>query len=395
MTTTPGARVRRLRLANYRSVGSCDLALGDLAVLVGPNGAGKSNILDALVFLKDALTTNLREATDMRGADQIALRLSEKLDAPRVTIGVDIDGLPDGRACEYSISFTITPTIGPVLKVRSETCVVRDAGGMIRAHFDSSAGAVEVEGTTVPVPAIEDASLILGALAGYEAFAAVRRALISTVLSSPYPDSIRRVDRHKVSGELQIDARNLAAVLHRVEESMPDRKELIDEYVRLIVPGVRQVSPREVSGFYALDFEQEARGSDGTFSLLAGVMSDGTLRALGILTALFAPSGDGTFGPVIVEEPETALHPAAAGVLFDAIREASTMRQVLVTTHSGDLLDAGDLGPSEIFAVRADTSGTRIGSLDAGGRLALEESLFSAGELLRSDQLQPAPDTQS
>lgn len=79
MTTTPGVRIRRLRLTNYRSVGSCDLELGDLAVLVGPNGAGKSNILDALVFLKDALTMNLRRAVYRRGADQIALRGSEQL----------------------------------------------------------------------------------------------------------------------------------------------------------------------------------------------------------------------------------------------------------------------------------------------------------------------------
>ena len=60
------------------------------------------------------------------------------------------------------------------------------------------------------------------------------------------------------------------------------------------------------------------------------------------------------------------------------------MRQVLVTTHSGDLLDAGDLGFSEIFAVRSEAGSTKVGPLDAGGRLALEESLFSAGELLRS-----------
>lgn len=236
---------------------------------------------------------------------------------------------------------------------------------------------------------------ILGALAGYEHFAAVRRALLSTTVSAPQPDAMRMVGRHGVGRGLDREARNLAAVLLWLQEEMPEIKDRVEDYQRLILPGLRAIRQREVEGFYVLDFEFDSQGSDDTFPLLAGVMSDGTLRALGILTALFSPQGDGGFGPVVVEEPETALHPAAAGILFDALRDASYRRQVLVTTHSGDLLDAGDLVPSELFAVRSEAGGTRVGPLDAGGRLALDESLFSAGELLRTDQLQPAPDSLS
>ena len=59
----------------------------------------------------------------------------------------------------------------------------------------------------------------------------------------------------------------------------------------------------------------------------------GTLRTLSVLVALFTGTG-GVLSPVGVEEPEIALHPAAAGILLDAIRDASEHRQVLLTTRS-------------------------------------------------------------
>lgn len=68
-------------------------------------------------------------------------------------------------------------------------------------------------------------------------------------------------------------------------------------------------------------------------------MSDGTLRALGILAAIFQGS-NGTRVPLVaIEEPEVALHPAAAGVLLDGLRETSQFTQLLVTSHSPDVLD--------------------------------------------------------
>ena len=50
--------LRRLGLKNYRSIGSCDLELGPLAIFVGQNGVGKSNILDSLRFIRQALEEN-------------------------------------------------------------------------------------------------------------------------------------------------------------------------------------------------------------------------------------------------------------------------------------------------------------------------------------------------
>ena len=92
-----------------------------------------------------------------------------------------------------------------------------------------------------------------------------------------------------------------------------------------------------------------------------------------------------------IEEPELALHPAAVGVLIDSLRDASRVTQVLVTSHSPDLLDNPQLDGDAILAVVADAGTTTIGSLDETGRSALHDRLYTAGELLRLNQLAPDP----
>jgi predicted ATPase len=121
-------------------------------------------------------------------------------------------------------------------------------------------------------------------------------------------------------------------------------------------------------------------------------MSDGTLRALGVLVALYQGSnGSGKPVPLVgIEEPEVALHPKALAVLLDALREASVSRQIIVTSHSPDLLDDKDLDPQSLFAVVSVRGATIIGHLDDAGRTALREHLYTAGDLLSMDMLRPA-----
>jgi hypothetical protein len=82
-------------------------------------------------------------------------------------------------------------------------------------------------------------------------------------------------------------------------------------------------------------------------------------------------------------------------VLIDSMRDAVSMRQVLVTSHSPELLDNPSIGDSEILAVVSEAGQTRIGRLDEAGRSVLSDHLFTAGDLLRMNQLRPDPATRS
>ena len=83
------------------------------------------------------------------------------------------------------------------------------------------------------------------------------------------------------------------------------------------------------------------------------------------------------------------MHPAAAGILLDALHEASRRVQVLVTSHSPELLDDGSIPVDSLLAVDAVDGITSIGPISEAGRATLRDRLFTPGELLRLDQLSP------
>jgi predicted ATPase len=132
---------------------------------------------------------------------------------------------------------------------------------------------------------------------------------------------------------------------------------------------------------------QSSVGEVNPWASHANNVSDGTLRALGTLVAV-AQLADGGIPVRLVgiEEPETALQPAAAGVLMDALREAAVHTQVVVTTHSPDQLDPET---DRLPVVQARGGETEIGPIDPASRQAIKEHLDSPGGLLRMDQLQP------
>ena len=129
---------------------------------------------------------------------------------------------------------------------------------------------------------------------------------------------------------------------------------------------------------------------DTTLAFDTRNISDGALRAFGVLLALFQakdrPPHD-LISLVGIEEPEASVHPAAAGVLWDAMNEASHFTQVLATTHSVELLDRKDVGPESLLVVEMVDGETRIGPVDQVGQSIIRNRLATPGELLRQNQL--------
>jgi len=158
-----------------------------------------------------------------------------------------------------------------------------------------------------------------------------------------------------------------------------------------VVSGVQKVDAKPIGSKETLEFRQQMAGSKHPWRFLAANMSDGTLRAVGVLVALFQSSnGQGLKVPLVgIEEPEVALHPAAAGVLLDALVDASRNTQVVVTSHSPELLDDNRIASESILAVLADEGITKVGPLNEVGKSALRDRLYTPGELLRLNQLAP------
>lgn len=384
MAPTQPFVIDRLTLREYRNIKSCDLELGPLTLLVGPNGAGKSNIVDSLRFVGQSLRENLDNALRQRGGINEVRRRSNG-HPHNFTIGLKAHCAD--RGMEYEFSIGSRPNGG--YEVTAERAVVRSATfGSTDATFRTDHGTL-VENTSSTAPRTRPDALALVAFSATDDFRPLFDGLSTMDVFSPDPEAMRAPQTPDPGDVLRRDTSNIASVLAALERSNPAAKSRIEEFLSLIVPDVHSVTRKAAGPWETLEFRQNVSGASHPWAFDATSMSDGTLRALGVLTAMLAIDGPHP-SPIAIEEPESALHPAAAGILMESLRAASDERQLLVTTHSPDLLDAASVDPHEVFAVRSENGTTHVGHPDSVGTRALREHLFSAGELLRTDQLQPA-----
>ena len=380
--------LHRVVLRNYKSIAACDVSLAQLSFLVGPNGSGKSNFLDALRFVSDALRFSIDHALRDRGGINEVRRRSRG-HPTHFGIRVDIN-LVDSFGY---YAFTIGAKPRGAFEVKQEECLV------IHHDDDDAPEYYKVERGRVtacsiaPAPTAAADRLYLVGVSGLFGFRAIYDALSGTGFYNLSPEAIRDLQPPDPGELLARDGSNVASVLSNLERRSPEFKRRIEEYLRKIVPGIAGVDRRVVGPRETLVFRQEVRGAEHPWRFSASNMSDGTLRAFGVLTALFQGAGDGESRRRLIgiEEPEVALHPAAAGVLIDGLRDAADHAQILVTSHSPDLLDDDDISEDSIFAVVAEHGETRIGPLDEVGGSALRDHLYTAGELLRMNQLEPDP----
>ena len=381
----------RVRLRHYRSIASADVSLGDLLLIVGPNGSGKSNFLDALRLTSESLQTSLDQALRSRGGVAEVRRRSTGHPAH---FAIDLEFRGEGVLGAYG--FEVGAVKGGGFRISREYCNVefdsRAGEGERNADARFSVVDGELDFTTEPVmPPVSEQRLYLVVAAGLEVFRPVFDGLAGISVFNLNPDVMRQPQTPDAGELLHRDGANVASVLDRLERSKRGSadKVRIEEYLQQIVPGMHGVRRSDLGNWETLQFIQDVPGAKSPWRFPARSVSDGTLRALGVLVALFAGTG-GTLSTVGIEEPESALHPAAAGVLLDVLRDASERRQVIVTSHSPDLLDRHDFKLSELRAVRSINGETVIGELDQAGALALREDLYTPGELLRTDQLLPA-----
>jgi predicted ATPase len=204
------------------------------------------------------------------------------------------------------------------------------------------------------------------------------------------PDQMKKVQNPDGGTLLRHDGGNVASVIGRLKMTNPKAMERVAAYLRQIMPGFVDFERVALGPGETLQFLQQAKDSVPPAKFYAASMSDGTLRALGSLVAVTQMvNGNTPVNLVGIEEPETALHPAATGALMDALREATSHTQVLVTTHSPDLCDQIDPEREGLLVVEMRDGVTRIAPADRASLEAIRSHLYLPGELLRMDQLEP------
>ena len=211
-----------------------------------------------------------------------------------------------------------------------------------------------------------------------------RRVMRDLGLYHTFPSALRYPPMVANMGNLASTLRDMAQKKGRFLSEMK-------EALALAVPGVCDIRFKTVGSYYLVELKHSKndKTEKGVWFDLSQE-SDGTIRLLTMLTALFQDPAPSLIG---LEEPELAIHPGAMAVLADTMKEASLRGQVLVATHSPDLINL--LPIESIRAVTAEGGSTKVGRIAEHQLKSVRDNLFTPGELHSMEGLQPAAVEQS
>jgi len=382
-----------MALTGFRSLASAQIVLDNPTFLVGRNGAGKSNLADAFSFIAEAMATPLLTVFDRRGGYRSVVSRDALSQRPRGGLGIVVELRNLGVSEKATYGFALQPREDDGFEVQQEVCTVTQEDGSVMHFGRSETGfvsspavdirePVEERGEMVLKPAVEPDALALPLVAGHYPFREVHDVLSGMrvykidplVLQSPQsPDEGRR---------LLANGSNAASVLKHLGRQFPEELPNVRDLLAAIVPSMIDVNPTMYGNKLSLEFTQQLNSDRVAFD--AADMSDGTLRALGLITAVFQRP---TPPIVVIEEPELTMHPGALGAILDLLQHASERMQVVVTTHSPDILDARWIEERHLRILEWEDGKTKVSRISEASRSILEDGIMCAGELLRSNAL--------
>jgi len=358
------ATLKSLSLSGWKSIRQAQIDFGRVTVLIGANGSGKSNFISFFKLMNALAEGRLKSFVTTAGGSNSLLYYGAKTTRQIVFDLV----LGNGLAGFGKYQGQLADTVPDQLIFTQE-----NAGGQGGVNTLITGG-TESQLTLSKWPEV---TIVMGFLRSSRPYHINDTS--STAL-------MRRTGYIEDNHALLPDAANLAAVLHRIQVVTP-------KVYQRIVSTIRQINPR----FGDFDLKPSAlnptqimlnwreKGQDMLFG--PHQISDGTLRAMALVTLLLQPETD-LPALLIIDEPELGLHPTAIGVIATLIRMASHHCQVIVATQSPQFLN--EFEPAEVVVVDRRAEETTFSRPDEAGLAAWLED-FTLGELWQKNVLGGGP----
>jgi predicted ATPase len=329
-----------VHIRGYRSLRDIFLPLSQCTLVVGPNGSGKTNLYRAVQLLADAAAGSLGRSIAEEGGMQSIVWAGDRRPDERGRVGIELAwedltydlelSIPDPDAFGFRTRFSHDPIVmAEAVRAATTTLLGRGNGGcMVR----NTAGAA----VRYPLPLVESESVLSQITEPhlYPELSAVRQRLGALRFYHGFPTDPGAPLREPRVGTrtlaLANDGSDLAAAIVTLEE-VGDERAFHDHVFRAF--GGAHVTVEDAHGG-RLEIVMQIPGMRR--ALAARELSDGTLRYLCLLTALLAPRP----APLLVlNEPETSLHPDLLEALVDPIVAAAQRSQMLILTHAHKFAD--------------------------------------------------------
>jgi predicted ATPase len=327
-------QLRAFEVAGYRSLRKLSLELAPLTVVAGANGSGKTNVYRALHLLHAAATGGLAQAVaDEGGLPSLLWAGGRK---KKETVRVELEARWDQLSYELAIGLEPPPTKFPFdPHVKEER--VRWEGVELCQRGNGSATARDAEGDRAVFPfSLEHNQSILAQLVEPHRFpvlSTLKQLLGGWRFYHHLRSDAEAPSRHPRLGMrttvLAGDGRDLAAALATIYD-IGDGARLDGHVARAFVGSRLEIVVDDRAQFtLTMHVPGVHRALD------ARELSDGTLRYLCLVAALLSPRP----APLLVlNEPETSLHPDLFAPLAELILDAAGKSQLLVTTHADALV---------------------------------------------------------
>lgn len=414
--------LRRIRIIGFKSLADVEVHLESLVVLFGPNAAGKSNFLDVLQLLsRIALKRTLKEAFEppYRGKpletfhiNELGLKGLVKQERLAFSIEVDLDlseeivegvnqqisamrqsgnGAGPGndrlhavqvkeRRLRYRIEIEMLPRTG-VVRVADESLIalnIRWEPNKKRKPFFARQGEyihLRREGQAHPTYHERYLDHSILSMPQYPAHfphvVAAQNELASWKFFYFEPrERMRFANPVKEVRHIGLMGEELAAFLNTLNAANPRQFQAIEKSLNLLIPYIDAIEV-SVSDFGEVELQLREHG----VSMPARVLSEGTLRLLGILALIGVKETPAIVG---LEEPENGVHPRRIPMLAELLRtRAETGRsQYFVTTHSPLLVD--HLDQRHLYVVARSNGHTRIDPFQTWGPLGRKQDIDTA-----------------
>lgn len=345
-------RIHKISLRNWRNFQKGDLKLPDRLFIIGPNASGKSNFLDVFRFLRDISQTKgggFQQAVDIRGGISSIRCLSARRN-PDIYLELELvdDGSPSTE-WTYSLGFSQDNLRRPIIKAERVTL----NGSVLLERPDSKDKKDPARLTQTALEQVNENKEFRDIAVFFQSVNYLH--ILPQLVRDPQGFSPRQVVNDPFGRDF----------LQRVEST---QKATRDSRLRKILEALKIAAPQ----LKDLKVERDKHGVPHLIGLfehwrpLAGhqketEFSDGTLRFFGLLWSLF--EGDGL---LLMEEPELSLHAEIVRQLPQLIeqihRARKIRRQMIISTHSEEMLIDSGLSANEVVWLEPSGEGTILKS---------------------------------